>query len=330
MAKQDYYEELIGEQDNGQKNRTKKIFVFSIILSVIILISSFFGGYYLAVRTKNIVSDETYEFLKNFDEDSINTINKFDLLFNALAYADDKFYQNLDYDKLDKVAALAVMNSLDDYSSMSSTEDLLNSAVSASVGVIISTSIYNEYTIQHVFEESSAYINDTLRRGDRIYAVKNYSLNLPLEYYRVEGLSSEYFRFYTSGGDGTTLEFKIDRPIKNEDGSITFKRIENVRVTKSLTTSKQAYYIDNLGGSINSNLGYIKLLSFTGSAYEDFKKCMENFEDDGNEALILDLRNNGGGSGEVLDKIASYLIRDKNDLLEDNFPIIVRITKPSP
>ena len=57
------------------------------------------------------------------------------------------------------------------------------------------------------------------------------------------------------------------------------------------------------------NIGYIKLTSFDGVAYEDFKRKYENLINEKNvKGLIIDLRNNPGGVLEICAKITDLLI----------------------
>ena len=90
-------------------------------------------------------------------------------------------------------------------------------------------------------------------------------------------------------------------------------------VKKSFFNSKEASYID-----FGDGVGYIKLNSFTGTAAEDFVSCADAFKKNGNSKLILDLRDNGGGSTNILSVIASYLIH-YGDKDESNGLEIIRL-----
>lgn len=69
--------------------------------------------------------------------------------------------------------------------------------------------------------------------------------------------------------------------------------------------------IENISMSdiFDSDTAYIKLEQFEGRAAEQFGKAIELFNQRGKEKLILDLRDNGGGSLSVLTDIAAYLIK---------------------
>lgn len=54
---------------------------------------------------------------------------------------------------------------------------------------------------------------------------------------------------------------------------------------------------------------YIRLTSFNGGAAEEFAAVMERFKTDGKKNLVLDLRGNGGGYLDILQKISSYFCK---------------------
>lgn len=55
---------------------------------------------------------------------------------------------------------------------------------------------------------------------------------------------------------------------------------------------------------------YLQLVQFSGNAAEEFEKAVRQYKSDGCDTLLLDLRNDGGGSLAILQKIASYLMKD--------------------
>ena len=59
------------------------------------------------------------------------------------------------------------------------------------------------------------------------------------------------------------------------------------------------------------NAAYIRFDTFTGSAEADFADAMARYKEEGKTQLILDLRDNGGGSVDILRNIASYFIKSE-------------------
>jgi len=72
---------------------------------------------------------------------------------------------------------------------------------------------------------------------------------------------------------------------------------------------------------IDNNIGYIKITSFDAKTYDEFKSALDSLENQGVKGLILDLRNNPGGSlyesvliaDEMLGKGLIVYTEDKNN-----------------
>ncbi len=217
----------------------------------------------------------------------------FDLLKQVLEYIDTHYIDGLDVDAADILAAYAVTAGLDSFSYL--TDGIAGGNGSAGIGIILSVTPYNEYRISTIIDNSPASEEKddgfALMRGDEIYAVNGK---------RVEGLTRSYFEGFSAGEAGTVLNLSIKR-----NGIIL---PDTYDYTKTELTFPEAVYIDDLGGAISEELGYIRLRSFAGTAAADFDNCMSEFATDGNSGLILDLRGNLGGSSSILEEIASYFV----------------------
>lgn len=64
--------------------------------------------------------------------------------------------------------------------------------------------------------------------------------------------------------------------------------------------------------SLDNDTAYIRLVKFNGAAAEEFAKAMAQFKKDGKKNLVLDLRGNGGGYLDIMQKIASYFCKDSS------------------
>jgi carboxyl-terminal processing protease len=81
--------------------------------------------------------------------------------------------------------------------------------------------------------------------------------------------------------------------------------ISVTRGTIPVPSVDAAYMIDN-------KIGYIKLLKFTETSYEEFMQALENLQKQGLQQLILDLRGNGGGfMNEAVEMADEFLDGDK-------------------
>ena len=68
--------------------------------------------------------------------------------------------------------------------------------------------------------------------------------------------------------------------------------------------------------AVSGDTAYIRIVRFAGDAAEAFARAAMQFKEDGAAALLLDLRNNGGGRMDILQRIASYLLRGASSRTE--------------
>ncbi len=71
-----------------------------------------------------------------------------------------------------------------------------------------------------------------------------------------------------------------------------------------------------LDEAVTGDTAYIRIVRFAGDAAEAFAYAARQFKEDGASALLLDLRNNGGGRMDILQSVASYLLRDADSSAE--------------
>lgn len=260
------------------------------ILALIVVFSSIF---LVACNTKTVETPDP-----SWEDD-------FDFLGKVYEYVKEGYISDVNVDELDRAAASAIIRALDPFSYIS--DNSIPLVDSASIGIFLSVSKYNEYRITHVVEgmPASREIDGfKLSRGDEIYAVNGE---------RVEGLPSSGFSELTAGGVGTTLALTVKR-----NGEI----VGEYSYEKSGDAMPTAYYIGDLGDT-----GYIKLTSFSDGRTDEgtiistnrlFDECVNQFKKDGKTSLILDLRDNPGGSSLILAHVASYFVPlkgSKQDIL---------------
>ncbi len=289
--------------------------------TIIIIVIAMMGSLLVACNnttdeTKYTVTKEEYDLLKSLGDEDINmgVVNQmleFEYLMRVIEYCNNSYYYEVDFDELDEILAQSFVNGLDRYSYLLPMSSV-SSQTTTGIGLTLNRNIYNEISIVTIIPDTPAAnaISEvggyTLERGDRIYAINDT---------RVEGASSYLFNSLSVGGAGTELKLTIYR----DDAELG-----DFNCTKTSDVFKQAYYINNLGGSISNSVGYICLKSFNDSV-DDFVAAITQFEADGNEQLILDLRGNGGGSSAELTAIASYLVDDAEH--SESLPIVEYKTK---
>lgn len=100
------------------------------------------------------------------------------------------------------------------------------------------------------------------------------------------------------GEPGTSFVLKVLRPLKNDSTMMEFKITR-----KNIRTNPVPYY-----GMVKDSIGYLALSSFTENSAKDFKKAFIELKQKGAKSLIIDLRDNGGGSlSEAVDIVNLYV-----------------------
>lgn len=100
------------------------------------------------------------------------------------------------------------------------------------------------------------------------------------------------------GEPGTSFVLKVLRPLKNDSTVMEFKITR-----KNIRTNPVPYY-----GMLKDSIGYLALSSFTENSAKDFKKAFIELKQKGAKSLIIDLRDNGGGSlSEAVDIVNLYV-----------------------
>ena len=100
------------------------------------------------------------------------------------------------------------------------------------------------------------------------------------------------------GEPGTSFVLKVLRPLKNDSTVMEFKITR-----KNIRTNPVPYY-----GMVKDSIGYLALSSFTENSAKDFKKAFIERKQQGAKSLIIDLRDNGGGSlSEAVDIVNLYV-----------------------
>lgn len=100
------------------------------------------------------------------------------------------------------------------------------------------------------------------------------------------------------GEPGTSFVLKVLRPLKNDSTVMEFKITR-----KNIRTNPVPYY-----GMVKDCIGYLALSSFTENSAKDFKKAFIELKQKGAKSMIIDLRDNGGGSlSEAVDIVNLYV-----------------------
>ncbi|MCQ2973685.1 MAG: S41 family peptidase [Bacteroidales bacterium] len=209
--------------------------------------------------------DDDFELIKNLE--IYHTLMR-DL---RIMYVDEISSGDLIKNSIDKM-----LENLDPYTVYypeSLIEDVrfANSGEYAGIGTEIDK-IDNFYEITNLIKNSPAEKNGLLI-GDKIISINDKLLN---------NKSIDEVDLLLKGENGSNIKFEIQR--NNNKLNFSFKR--EIIKEKSIP-----YY-----GTINNNIGYIKLSSFTQNCSNELKEAFISLKEKQNiNQLILDLRNNPGG-----------------------------------
>lgn len=124
-----------------------------------------------------------------------------------------------------------------------------------------------------------------IKAGDLIVKVDGQS---------TEGLTSTQVRDMVRGEKGTSVTVTLSR--NGEEYSATMVRQEMPEMTV------YSSMVDN------SNIGYIEITQFGDNTGEEFKTMLQQIQEEGAKALVLDLRYNGGGIVDSAIKVADELM----------------------
>ncbi|MBQ0099245.1 MAG: hypothetical protein KBS91_01700 [Firmicutes bacterium] len=281
-----------------------KIWV-AIICSLIIVISFFCGFFTYKLSIGNKKTTVNW---------AIDMIDKFGCYYDEDTGEVKKFSKE-DYIKM-------ITSSLDNYSTYYTKEEYnaeLRSNKGNAYGVGLTFRYdreLNEYSILRVLWNSPAE-KAGLKEGDIINsAIKNNQET-------IFGLNNSIVDFINSVEDDEEVTFNITRgsenktfTVKREVYVINYVKYMDKESTLTFTgegsNSLKEEIINSGLSSLDSDTAYIGLYLFEGNAESGFATCMNYLKERNKTKLILDLRNNGGGFMNVLESIASYLVKSGN------------------
>ena len=224
----------------------------------------------ISIATTSIFA---FSFTESYFEVSKN-LDIFSTLFRELNiyYVDDA-----DPGDLMKTGIDAMLESLDPYTNYipeSKMEDykMMTTGQYGGIGALIQTQGGN-VVISEPYEGFGAD-KAGLRAGDKIINIDGNDAT---------GKTSAEIREFLLGQPGTTVEIVIERPGTKDH----FTKV----VTREEVKIKDVPFY----GMMEDSVGYIRLTGFTESASSEVKVAFNSLKEQGANAIVLDLRGNGGG-----------------------------------
>jgi carboxyl-terminal processing protease len=205
------------------------------------------------------------------------------------------FYKPIDEDKLDESSLKGLVNALNDpYSTYLTPSEARRFTEEVSgefegVGMNVEQD-RRGLKVLRVFEGSPA-AGARIRRGDFILGVNGRS---------IAGVSSEVATSRIKGPAGTTVELQVFTPGEERDRTV---KVERERIEVPVARGR---VVERDG----QRIGVIELFSFSDGAHGLLKREIDAVLDGGAEAIMLDLRGNGGGLLVEAVLVSSLFIED--------------------
>lgn len=225
-------------------------------------------------------------------------------IFNSLFKQLDLYYvDTLDTDKLVKTATGSMLNTLDPYTEYypdDERDDLKQMLTGkyAGIGSLIHYSKNEDRCIISEPFENMPAAEGGLKAGDVILSIAGKEFGP-----KGSQNTNEFTESVSNalrGEPGTSFIVKIQRPGEDKPREIKLTR-------RAIKTPPISYY-----GMIAENTGYIYLSSFPEGAATDVRRAVIDLKQKGAKQLVLDLRNNGGGSmQEAIDLVNLFIGKGK-------------------
>ena len=225
-------------------------------------------------------------------------------IFNNLFKQLDLYYvDTLEADKLVKTATGSMLNTLDPYTEYypdDERDDLKQMLTGkyAGIGSLIHYSKNEDRCIISEPFENMPAAEGGLKAGDVILSIAGKEFGP-----KGSQNTNEFTESVSNalrGEPGTSFIVKIQRPGEDKPREIKLTR-------RAIKTPPISYY-----GMIAENTGYIYLSSFPEGAATDVRRAVIDLKQRGAKQLVLDLRNNGGGSmQEAIDLVNLFIGKGK-------------------
>lgn len=226
--------------------------------------------------------DHSFRIAKNMD------------IFHSIVRELDLFYvDTLNPDKTIREGIDAMLYSLDPYTAyypeddQSELEQMLKNSYGG-IGSIISWNPKLKRSVIAEPYEGMPAATAGLKAGDILLTIDGQDL---------AGKNNQEVSEMLRGQVGTTFKLKVQRPG-------TEKPLEFDITRRSIQLPLIPYY----ALLKNSTIGYINLSTFSGNPSKEFKHAFQDLKKQGMTALVIDLRNNGGGLLDEAIEIANFFL----------------------
>ena len=217
-----------------------------------------------------------------------------DKLDSLQAIIDYLYLGDVDEEAIEEGIYKGYMEALGDPYSVYYTKDEYTELMESSSGTFYGIGVYvtqdpdtNEVTIMGVIEGGPAE-EAGIKEGDVILKVND------------EDIASMDVNTVVSkikGGEGETVKITVKRTSDDETKSLDF----NVE-RRSVETKTVSYEM------LDDKVGYVRIAQFEETTVNQFKKAIDDLNDQGMKKLVIDLRDNPGGLLDSVCEILDYIL----------------------
>lgn len=221
-------------------------------------------------------------------------------VFNAIYKNLDLMYvDTLDADEVVGTAISSMLRSLDPYTEYypedkTSEFKQMMTGKYAGIGSIISYNFPLKRVVINEPYENMPAAEAGLKKGDIILSIDGEDM---------KDKSTQYVSDHLRGDAGSLMTLKVERPSTGRTLTFKIKR-------ESIQMPYLPYY-----GMQRNGIGYINLNQFVEGCAKDFRRAFIDLKKQGMQKLVIDLRNNGGGSVQEAVSILNIFIPKGTELL---------------
>jgi carboxyl-terminal processing protease len=233
----------------------------------------------------------------NRDQRNFEIAKNLEIYYSLFRELNMFYVDDVNPNKLVKTSIEEMLQSLDPYTNYISEDQMedfrfMTTGEYAGIGALIGNQ-KGKIVISEPYEGFPAQ-KFGLKAGDIILEVEGKS---------TENMTTEDVSNLLRGPAKKPVKVKVQRPGEK-------KPFEVDVVREKINIDAVPYY-----GMIDSNTGYIRLSQFTANCSEDVKKAFFELKQNKPEALVLDLRGNGGGLLQEAVKIVNFFVPKGSEIV---------------